>query len=223
MKQFLKNIAEDIVSLSAYWVFVVLCVFHAIAIYFQQQLILTDEVYYNSLGEQLTYERIEILLNAQKNKVWLAYALIPVLTVLQCFLIAICLNTGTLLREHTVRFRQLFALATKAMLIPACFKIVILIGIYFLNPVNSLDDLANAFTFSLANLFDVKALPVWLQYPLATLNLGEFLFWLFLAEGIRYLLKWDFNESFSFVGYTYGTGLVLWVLLIVFLQVSLME
>ena len=120
-----------------------------------------------------------------------------------------------------MKFKQLFSLVSKVMLIPAFLKIVIVCSIYFFYHVKSFDDLANTFSFSLANLFDLKSLPVWLQYPLLTINLIELVFWLLLARGIQYLLNLDFSGSISFVGYTYGVGLLMWMLFVVFLQVSL--
>jgi hypothetical protein len=59
------------------------------------------------------------------------------------------------------------------------------------------------------------------HYPLYAINLVELIFWLLLARGIQYLLNLDFSRSILFVGYTYGLGLMLWMLFIVFLQVSL--
>ena len=120
-----------------------------------------------------------------------------------------------------MKFKELFALVTKVMLIPAFLKVIIFCGVYFFYDIRSFDDLANVFSFSLANLFDLKLLPSWLQYPLATVNVVEFFFWLLLAQGIHYLLKIDFSHSISFVGYTYGLGLFMWILFVMFLQLSL--
>jgi hypothetical protein len=206
------------------WAFVVICVFYAVATAFQQYFILTDAVYFNSLGEQLAYERIEEMLNAQKSKAWLTYALIPVVVLIQIFLIVICLNVGTLLTvKEKIKFKQLFSIVTNVMVIPAFFKILMIASVYFFYDIKSFDDLANTFSFSMANFFDLKALPVWLQYPLATINLVELIFWLLLAKGIQFLLKMNFSQSFSFVSCTYGVGLMMWILLIVFLQVNFLE
>ena len=229
MKKVFQNIAKSVFDLNAWWAFAFICIFYWIAMAFQQYFILTDEVYFNSLGEQLAYERIEDILDKQKSQAWLGYALTPLIALIQIFLIVICLNIGTILMVHPdgsgrgdrVKFRQLFSLVSKVMLIPAFLKIVLLCSIYFFYHVKSLDDLTNTFSFSLANFYDLKSLPVWLQYPLLTINLVELLFWLLLARGIQYLLKLDFSRSISFVGYTYGIGLLMWMLFVVFLQVSL--
>ena len=221
MKKTFQNIAESVFDLDARWAFGGICVLFWVSMAFQQYFIVTDEVFFNSFGEQLAYERIEEMLSKQKSHAWIGYAFVPILALIQIFLIVICLNVGTILRGDKVKFKQLFTLVAKVMLIPAFLKVVLLCSVYFFYDIKSFDDLANVFSFSLANLFDFKNLPTWIQYPLATVNIAEFLFWLLLARGIQYLLKLDFSRSMSFVGYTYGLGLVMWMLLVVFLQLTL--
>ena len=221
IKSVFKKFTESILDLNEWWAFAFICVFYWIATAFQQHFIMTDEVYFNSLGEQLTYERIEEILSNQKKHVWLNYALTPLMTLIQIFLVVICLNIGTILRGDKVKFKQLFSLVVKVTLIPAFFKILRVCGVYFFYDIQSFDDFTSTFSFSLANIFDLKSLPAWLQYPLLTINLIELLFWLLLARGIQYLLNIDFSRSISFVGYTYGVGLLMWLLFVVFLQVSL--
>ena len=229
MKTVFRNIAESVFNLDARVAFLALCFFSLTAIAFQQYFILTDEVYFNTLGEQMAYERIETMLDNQRKYAWLSYAIMPLLLIVQIFLITICLNIGTLLMEHPekggrgdkISFRKLFALTTKVLIIPVFFKLVMVGVTYFFYDIKSFSDLSNVFSFSLINLFDVANLPAWLQYPLATINMVEMIFWLLLASGIRLLLNMNFSRSISFVGYTYGVGLVMWMLFVVFLQVSL--
>lgn len=221
MKSVFRNIAESVFNTNAWVAFVALCVLSLLTMAFQQFFILTDDVYYNSLGEQLAYDRIEKMLDSQKEYRWLSYALTPLLLILQIFLITICLNVGTLLRGDKISFRKLFSMVTKVLIIPVFFKFLMVCMTYFFYDIKSFNDLTNVFSFSLINLFDATSMPTWLQYPLAMLNLVELIFWLLLAYGIRLLLNMDFSRSISFVSYTYGVGLVMWVLFMVFLQVSL--
>jgi hypothetical protein len=216
-----RNIAESVFETNAWVAFVSLCVLSLLTLVFQQFFILTDDVYYNSLGEQLAYDRIETILDSQKKYRWLAYALSPLLLVIQILLITICLNIGTLLREDKISFKKLFSIVTKVLIIPFFFKFVMVCMTYFFYDIKSFNDLANVFSFSLINFFDATSVPAWLQYPLAMVNLVEILFWLLLAYGIRSLLNMDFSRCISFVSYTYGIGLVMWMLFMVFLQVSL--
>ena len=221
MKSVFRNITESVFNTNAWVAFIALCIMSLGALAFQQYFILTDEVYYNSLGEQLAYDRIETMLDSQKKYQWLAYTLTPILLVIQIFLITICLNIGTLLRGDKISFTKLFSMVTKVLIIPFFFKLVMVCMTYFFYDIKSFNDLANVFSFSLINFFDATSVPVWLQYPLTLVNLVELIFWLLLAYSIRLLLNMDFNRSISFVSYTYGLGLMMWMLFVVFLQVSL--
>ena len=100
MKRVFRNIAESVFYMDARVAFLALCFFSLTAIAFQQYFILTDEVYFNTLGEQMAYERIETMLDNQRKYAWLSYAIMPLLLIVQIFLITICLNIGTLLMEH---------------------------------------------------------------------------------------------------------------------------
>ena len=212
MKPLFRNIAESVYALNVWWAFGFICLMYWVSSAFQQHFILTDQVYFNSLGEQLAYERIEEMLSKQKSRAWMGYLFVPLVALIQIFCIVICLNVGTLLRGDKVKFKHLFSLVTKVMLIPVFAKTILLISVYLFYDIKSFDDLANTFSFSVANFFDLKSLPVWLGYPLMTINVVELLFWLLLARGVQYLLRLDFTGSISFVGYTYGVGLVMWVL-----------
>jgi hypothetical protein len=221
MKSVFRNIAESVFNTNAWVAFAALCVLSLAAMAFQQYFILTDDVYYNSLGEQLAYDRIQTMLDGQKKYRWLAYALTPILLIFQIFLIAICLNVGTLLRGDKISFKKLFSMVTRVLIIPVFFKLVMVCMTYFFYDIKSFNDLANVFSFSVINFFDATILPTWLKYPLATLNLVEIIFFLLLTYSIRLLLNLDLIRSITFVGYTYGVGLVMWMLIVVFLQMSL--
>jgi hypothetical protein len=45
---------------------------------------------------------------------------------------------------------------------------------------------------------------------------------LFLATGMSWLVKANYKQMIGFVAGTYGVGLLIWVLFIVFLQLNLM-
>lgn len=221
MKSIFRNTAESILNSDARIVFLFICILSAAIVVFQKYFILTDEVYYNSLGEQMAYDRIESFLDNQRKMAWIGYALIPVIVFLQIFLVSICLNIGTLVNNSQVSFRKIFSMVTKTLAIPTFLKVVSLLIFYSFYSVRTFDDLANVFTFSLLDLFGVKNVPLLLKFPLASINIIELMFWILLAFGVKHLLKTNFSRSLSFVSYTYGVGFVIWILFVLFLQVNL--
>ncbi len=206
---------------SAWGMYLVTCLLYVLILLVQESYILTDAVYFNSLGEQLTTERIAQWLEAQHRWAWISYAMIPLSVALQVLLITICLNIGSVLLDYPVSFRVLFGMVTKAVSVFAVGK-----GIYVLIlltvEIHTLDDLFKADIFSLLGWIGKEEVPMWLAYPLSVINVFELAFWLLLAGGLGLLIKRPFWEMLNFVAGTYGVGLTIWILFIVFLQLNLM-
>lgn len=221
LKNAIKNLAKAVLEQDGRWVFLAICAFYGIATALQQHFILTDDVYFNSLGEQVAYERIEAMLDKQKNQAWISYCFIPLVVLTQVFLITLCLNVGTLFLKDKISFTKIFSLVTKVLIVPAFFRVLMVIIMIVFYDIRTFDDIANTFSFALTNLFDIKALPTWLVYPLSTINLYEALFWVLLAYGVKWLMNMNFNKSLSFVSYTYGVGLAMWLVFLIFLQLNL--
>lgn len=71
------------------------------------------------------------------------------------------------------------------------------------------------------NFFSHSELEPWLVYPIQLLNVFELLYWAVLAWQLQEVLKKSFPESLGFVMKTYGVGLTVWVVVVMFLTVSL--
>lgn len=207
--------------LSAKGVFVYLCITYALVLFVQQEYILTEEVYYNSLGEQLAVERIDAFLQMQHKWEWLKYAAIPVVVFLQALLVSVCLGAGAILMEYAISFKALFSMVVKALAVFAVGKVLFTILALF-TEIRTMDDLLKADKFSLLGWIGKEGIPEWLLYPLSVVNFFEVLFWLLLACGIGFLLKKRWTEMLGFVAATYGVGLLILVLLLTFFQLSLM-
>jgi hypothetical protein len=206
---------------SPWLVFILLNIMYAVCIWIQNEYILTDQVYYNSLGEQLTTERIKVYLDAQKNYMWIQYAAIPFGIVFQAFLITMCLNVGALLEDYKISFKQLFGLVIKAMIIFGISRILFVIFGLFTD-VSTIDDIANINYMSVLTLIGPANVPKWATYAFSTLNVYELLFITLVVLGLKKMMPVPLENRISFVFLTYGTGLVCWVLLITYLMISIM-
>lgn len=222
MKTFLRNAVDSYFDIDARWAFALICLLFCLSTLFQNYFILTDDVILSSTSEQIAMDKIKEMLDAQKKFAWLSYAIIPFATIIQISLIVFCLNIGTLLRGDKVQFKELFALVIKVTLLPAFLKVILVFSIVIFYNIKTVEDLSHVLTFSFINFFDSNTLPIWLHYPLASINLVELIFWLLLARGIQFILKLDFRNSIAFVSYTYGIGFAMWILIFIFLQVSSM-
>jgi hypothetical protein len=214
-----RNIATFFEEQNAWVVFVLLCLGYATTAYIQDTMILTKEVYYNTLGEQLTIERIDAILEKQAEWKWVSYLLIPVMVAFQAFLVALCLNCGTIMMNYKISFRPLFTLVLRSSVVFLLMKLV-LTFIFLFYTIKAVDDLITVNKFALAGFVDTTLVPKWLMYPLSIINIFEVIFGLLLTFGMSGLLKRTFKESLSFVATTYGLGLLIWIVFIIFLQLN---
>ncbi len=203
-----------------YFLFLCLCSF-ALS-YWAQAFLLTDSIYYQSFGEQLSLQRFEALMEQSRKWQWIGYAITPLLYLFKLGLVALCLFTALLFAEYEVRFAQVFKVALIAeaiFLVPAFLR---LLWFAEFQPSFSLEEVSQFMPLSMANLFDTATLEKWLIYPLQILNLFELLYIFFLAYGLRSILAKAFSEVLSVVLSGYGLGLLLWVALVIFLNISLL-
>lgn len=205
-----------------YYYFLVLCALYALFTYLFQVYIFTEEIYFQAYQEQLSYDRIEALIQNNKRYAWLNYALIPVLVSLKVFCVALCLFTGAFFFEYNLRFTKIFQVALVAegvYLVPVFIK-----AFWFLVIAHdyTFEDISNFDYFSLLAVVGRENLEIWWTYILYSANLFEFLYWLALAYGLRLLLpEAEYDDALKLVLSSYGVGLLFWIVFICFLLVSI--
>lgn len=206
--------------MSKLYVFLLLITILSLFVFLSGYLLISDNLYFNTFAEQLTYEQIESLINQGKKWAWVSYAVLPVLTLVKLTLVASCLSIGLYFFTNRFSFKSAFDVVLEAefvFLIPILLKII---WFALFQTDYSLQDLQFFFPLSALNFFDYTTVQPWLIYPLQLLNLFEILYWVVLAKGISQLIERDFAKSFELVLASYGTGLLLWVAVIMFISVS---
>lgn len=184
-------------------------------------LVLTDEVIYDSLINQISYNRITELLDQGKKWRWVPYIFLPLLITLKIVIVLICFSIGALLANIQLSLRQIFSVCIISefiFLIPAIIK---LLWFLFIKTDYTLQDLHFFSPLSMISLFNPTELDPWLVYPIQLLNVFELLYWIALAWQLQEVLEKPFAESFGFVAKTYGVGLAVWVVVVMFLTVSI--
>jgi hypothetical protein len=84
----------------------------------------------------------------------------------------------------------------------------------------SLTDFQFFTPLSLLSIFDVSLIDKWLIYPLQTFNVFEVIFWFLLGYQLKSVLRKNFSESFKLIITSYGSGLIIWVVFVVFFVVT---
>ncbi len=183
-----------------------------------KEYILNDKFLYNSFAEQMTMEEVENAVTSVKESFWLLLLSAVLKVIAEIFLITLAINLGTLLFEYQITFKQIFGAVTKAYIIFAITRVV-LMGIYAYEGVSSLEDLNYIPKLSLFELFDTQSLPNWAVFPLQIANLPQLFFILLTALELNQIRQYGFAKWLLVVLGTYGTGLVIWTILVTFLVI----
>lgn len=127
------------------------------------------------------------------------------------------LTTGLFLNKthhDKANFGQLFTLGVSAEFIFLLSDLVKSIYFTFIATQYTELQFANLYPLSIFNLID-SDLGV-LTYAFQILNGFEFLYFLYLARGISILIQSSFKEALGIVLYSYGSLLILWVLIMTY-------
>lgn len=202
-------------------VFAAFCSVTALFAVATKHLLIDEALYYNSFAEQLSYERIGQLIENERKWAWLGYALIPAVYLVKFSMVASCLWLAGFFANVKLPFGKAFGVALLAetvSLVPPLLKI----GWFaFVHTDYTLADLQWFSPLSALGLFEREDLETYLAYPLQVLSVWEVAYWLLLAYGLGKALQKPLPDGLRLVAASYGPGLVLWVLLVVFLTVNL--
>lgn len=220
-RDFLYNEKEmKVSSTKSLLVFILICGLYFLLSLMSDLLLFSDDLVYNYLSEKLPHKQIEDLTEIIQKRKWLAWGLIPIFLMKNFFLVAMCFSTGALLYGYESSFKKFFLVAIKSEFI---FLIPIIIKLTWFSLIETDYDLIELQVFSplsAINLVDMESIEPWYIYPLRLLNVFELLYWAVLAIQLQQIIGQSLTKSFVFVATTYGMGLLLWVLFVLFLTVS---
>lgn len=183
-------------------------------------LLVDDNLIFNSYSEQLSFEQIKETIANTKKWEWLSYVLILVLYLIKFTLIGGCLKVGLFFIDKRISFTSILKatiIAEMVFLVPILIKII---WFLFINTNYSILDLQSFAPLSILNIFESKNLEPFLIYPFQLLNIFELLYFIVLAFQLKKFFENNFTESFQLVLSTYGSGLFVWVIFVVFLIVN---
>lgn len=180
-----------------------------------------DNIIRDSLSGQYSGEIINNYLESRKKWAWLGYTLVPLLILLRTSIIAFLMQMAVFFMdpesEKEPKYSQYWSItlfAEWAMLLLIVLKFI---WFAFIQTDYNLEDLQAFTPLSLSNVLDLSKLDMWLTYPLNLISIWELLYWIFLTVGVRELFKISYWKSFLIVLFSYGIGLVIWVIFIMYL------
>ena len=185
------------------------------------KVIITTEILYNSLSDKLSNQQIEKIFSFQNHWQWLSYAIIPIVLLIKTSLIACVLYIGTFFfSKINITFNQLWDYVITAEFVFLLVPISKIIWFYFFQIHYKLDDVQNFYPLSAINITGYEGLEPWLIYPFQTLNLFELAYWLVLAYHIGKITETNTDNGLKIVASSYGSALLLWVVVIMFFTLN---
>jgi hypothetical protein len=208
-------------------IYLILIFFGLIFIFSIQFLFVNDKLYYHTFGEQLTISRINQILDLSKKYQWLGYAIIPLVILIRVFYTSVFLYIGIFFTELKAEFGKLFKIALLADFVYVLSGFAKLVILIFFKQVNTLEDLQFQ-PFSVMELLNAKSIDPLFVYPLSLLNLFELAYFLALAILLVNVINQaneertvNFGKSLQLVTASYGSGLLLWVVFVMFITLNL--
>jgi hypothetical protein len=212
---------KPVYKINSWWIFAGACVVSILFSWFIQSHVLTDQLYYNYLAERLNEDKIEEAIRLQERAGLLGFLFIPVALFLKIGFTVLCLSIGISLASYQLPFKTLFRIALVAEMAFVFSILVKIFILYMFRDINSLEELRDFSPFSLFSLFNPASVPEYLRYPLQTINLFEVLYCVLLAAGLEVYMNKGFRHSFRLVLFSYGIGLICWVICAVFINLNL--
>lgn len=184
-------------------------------------LLKTDELLVNSLTEQFTQEQLINILNFQKKWEWFTYVIILISLLIKILIITSILDLGCFLFNKKIKYKELFNIVVKAEFIFILVIIVKTAWFYFFQTNYTLEDLQFFYPLSALSLIGHEGLQPWFVYPFQVLNLFELAYWFILAFLLGKELKSTTDKGLSIVASSYGVGLLIWVVGVMFLTLNI--
>jgi len=182
--------------------------------------VLNSTLYYNSLGDRLRAAQVDLILQSMKKWEWLGYLSCFIIVPLKALLVSACIFTAIALGREKISFATVFKIVLIAEFIPLTAALSRVIWL-MIHSAPTLQEMQYFYPLSLLSLFRAGSLPAWCLYLFQQLNVFEILYWLALAYGLRQFILRSFRESLRLVSVSYGLGLFVWMILVVFIQVQI--
>jgi hypothetical protein len=189
-------------------------------VFLTNKYILTSELYYNSLGEQLALQKITEIIEQKEKYAWVGYVFLPIVYLIKFTLMSLVLFSGFYFFEIKAKFSQIFKVA---MLSEFPFLLLALFKFYWFFVIQTkyeLNDLQYFSPASLLQFFDIKQLENWQIYPLQLISIFELSYWVLLVYWIKEFSLASVKIGINILLSSYLPALLIWIAFITFLTLN---
>jgi hypothetical protein len=203
-----------------FWhLYIVIVLLYAAIGYVANVAIYTDSFYYNLLSERMDISRITDMITMHHKYQQIGYLVLPVILLLKFWVLAGIIFIGLYLFNQKIIYKNCLKITLIAELISVVATLVRIVWLVINKPDN-INDIQYFSPLSLTQLINIDNFPKYLFYPLQLFNVFEVAYWLVLAYGVMAFTNWNFKKSVKTVALSYGVGLCIWVLCVVFIQLQ---
>ncbi len=202
------------------WIYII--IIYTILLIISNEFIITEDIIISEYDEKLTSDQINRILSFRESFGWISYLLQIVLFTLKVFFVSVCLSIGMLFADIKLDFKKIIKVVLISeiiYIIYTCIRLIML-GI---KDFNSLKQIQYFFPGSLLSFFNPEQLSKVFVYPLQVINIPQILYFFALAFGLTVILKNRYLTNLKIVISSYGTGLALWIAIVVFAQLYLIN
>jgi hypothetical protein len=210
-------------KLRNYKIFILLILSYYLVLILSDTFFNVRDLTYNFYSELYTEKKIEELLNFQEKWKSIIYIVIPFIIFFRSVLVAICLSIGLFFydMENKLKLKQFFKIGLLGEFVLVLVGFAKLLYFLLIKTDYTLQDIQQFYPLSFINFLNIETLEPWLIYPLQTINLFEVGYFFVLVFGLHKLLENKYWKSFEMVALSYGTGLAIWIGLVMFLTLSI--
>jgi hypothetical protein len=217
----LKKLKGILAGLNNRTLFCVITLFLVINNYFLNEFIFNDGILYDVLDDQLSIDHIATVVYLMNRWKWIGYLLIPIVLLVKIYVISFCIEIGAIFKGYNISIKKIVHVVLLTEPVIVAGQIIRTAVLYFSGSAG-INEIQYFYPLSILNLFNSANLESWLIYPLQMINLFVLTYFFVLAYGLSMILRKNFTGMLSFVVSTYGTCLLIWVLLVMLINLSIL-
>lgn len=200
---------------------IILIVIYFLLTYLSESWIFNKDFFYRSLSTEFPLTSLEGVMETKQMYWWASYLIQIVMVLCKVLFAALCIFIGVVLADIKFSFKDLFRSVILAEFVFIIAQSIYLANLYINRTDLTFENAANYFPLSALSFLGVETVVQWLHYPLQTLNLFEVVYILCISWLLSKQWKPNFVESLNIVIPSYGLGLLVWIVLVVFLTLQI--
>jgi len=217
----MQRFFESILKEKGVTLFFIPVIFYWLTTFLTNEFVITDNLLYNSFHGLIPDGFIEKAISIQHKWIWVGYVILPLVLLIKYLFVSAFITTGAIFKDVSINFKNTFKVV---MIGEWLFVIVGIINLFVLlfSSIQNISDIQNLDISTYLSvgtaISGIKSIH-WLATPLKTINVSQLIYALLLIFGIKVLTQKS-TKKLTWVIASYGSLLLIWTLLLTYINVS---